>query len=290
MLATSGCIVVGARDMWDLITGHASVKRFMPPAPRLNPACRLIPFFQIEQVDRLVRTQNRYQRSHSSMDKVPAILKAQDTQPSFSHHNSGTSMDTDSLVTPEHLRTGPDYQNSHLSSDQQSTRRFRQPTTINPDAIPTKVQSDGLLNAFLESYQAVSPLVHVPSFMRSYTGFWEAQAGELLPHVDSACISLLYATWLAGSVVITNANLVNIYPGRIRSVIAKDLYARVKQWLDRASYMRVPAIDSFTAFLISESIWLRGEGAINLGETKMLTAARRGAIDPLVSAMVLHHV
>ena len=63
---------------------------------------------------------------------------------------------------------------------------------------------------------------------------------------------------LAGSFVVSNHKWVGCFGEQSRERLSQDLYAKATQTLHRASYVRTPALDSFTAYLIAESIWLRG--------------------------------
>ena len=130
---------------------------------------------------------------------------------------------------------------------------------IDTETFPTKDRADCLIHAFIHNYQAIIPLVHVPSFLISYEKFWEA-GGVRAPktHPSPPFISLLYAVMLAGSFVVSSVKWVSDFGDQSREALSQELYAKATQALHQASYVRTPAIDSFTAYLIAESIWLRG--------------------------------
>lgn len=149
---------------------------------------------------------------------------------------------------------------SPVDTESPPTRRFRSPIAIDPSHFPTRSQCDCLVDNYLQSYQPVSPLVHVPTFMLRYHQFWEVPKGDLsTSHPHPAFISLLYAVLLAGAVCVSTHDFEESFGEQTRSMVTKELYTRTGQALRQAGYTKTPSLDSFTAFLISESIWLRGE-------------------------------
>ena len=148
--------------------------------------------------------------------------------------------------------------NSSHNSEGSKPNRFQAPTSFDFERLPPKPYSDLLVKGFLQGYQALSPLIHVPTFMKDYHRFWAAPTREENSfHPSAAFISLLYAILYAGSVVVSKT-IQEQFSEKPRQVVSQKLYELTMQALRQANYVRTPAIESFAAFLISQSTRLRG--------------------------------
>jgi hypothetical protein len=158
------------------------------------------------------------------------------------------------------IETAPLAPPSTNLNDPHPTSRFQTRATVDYSSFPTRSQCDFLLEIFLKNFQSVMPLIHVPTFLERYQIFWShAQGNQGQVQSTPAFLSLLYAILYAGSAVGSSSTLDVVFSYTSRAELSKDLYAKTTAALKRASFARTPAIDSFTAYMIAQSIWSREE-------------------------------
>ena len=218
---------------------------------------------QPETVDSLLKDQCRYHSRRSRFNEGCDFSSEESHPVPENRSSSSVSGSQGSLRTEHNFPASSRFSaatRERRREPEHRSRRHRAPISVDPRELPTRSQSQVLVEAYLRSFQSVSPLVNVPRFLHAYDTFWGKQSLDRPSfHEGPAFVALLYAVLLAGSIVIPAVELEARFGGRSRSQISRELYSHTVRILDDASYTRTPSIDSFTAFLISESIWLRGK-------------------------------
>lgn len=214
----------------------------------------------MEQVENYLRNQNRYGSVNLRSERVQAPL-AVPPPDSRSNDTLSTSSSDGGKGKPSIEPISDIFDHTPvLESGRIKSLKYQQPMIVDPDEFPTRSQSDCLVGVYLISYQALIPLVHVPSFLRAYELFWQTQGnGGSGRSANPAFVSLLSAILLAGSIAASNFEIKQVFGDKPQSELSRELYYSATSSLRKASFARTPSIDSFTAFLISQSIWLRGK-------------------------------
>jgi hypothetical protein len=135
--------------------------------------------------------------------------------------------------------------------------RFQRPMDIDISELPTRRQCDFLVEVFLESYHPINPVIHVPSFLTDYEAFW-GSVSEPSPRRNPASVSLLLAVLFVGCAIGPSSKMILHFSDTVRTELSQKLYRQTTKALKQASFARTPAIESFTAYLISQTVWYRG--------------------------------
>jgi hypothetical protein len=137
--------------------------------------------------------------------------------------------------------------------------RFQRPVNIDMSELPNKQQCDLLVEVFLESYHPINPVIHVPSFLADYEMFWASSAvSEPTPRLNLASVSLILAVLFVGSATGPSSKMNLHFSDIARADLSRNLYRQTTKALKQASFARTPAIESFTAYLISQTVWYKG--------------------------------
>ena len=217
---------------------------------------------QTDRIDDLLRSQNRYGHAEPETGawhglpegrQPPSLPRDPSSRNSEDANMSAVSNDEREDLLRRHPSHNPDGSKSN---------RFQAPKSIDFEQFPSRPYADMLVKGFLQGNQALSPLIHVPTFIKDYKKFWTAQTSEeSSSRPNAAFIALLYAILFAGSVAVSKTLQEPFCSGKPRQVVSQELYIHTMQALRQANYIRTPAIESFAAFLISQSIRLRGKSA-----------------------------
>jgi hypothetical protein len=144
------------------------------------------------------------------------------------------------------------------TSDGRSTRRFQSRTPFT-GYIPSREQSEELLNAYIDGYHCLVPLIHVPSFLERCDRFWLAVETSSLPTASDPFLSLFLAVCFAGSITYTSNKIASIFDGRAREDVATDLRQSAIKAIRGASFPRTPTLETLTAYIICQASWMRGK-------------------------------
>lgn len=126
--------------------------------------------------------------------------------------------------------------------------------------LPPKEQCVALLDCFMRGYHPMVPLIHIASFRRRYAIFWESQNMLNTPSPSfNAFISLMLAVIYAGSVVCPNSLTYAPRNGTSSQDISEYLYNLTVKALQLSHFPRSPTLDSYRAYLISQSVTMREE-------------------------------
>jgi hypothetical protein len=137
--------------------------------------------------------------------------------------------------------------------------RFQKPMKIDMSELPQRQQCDFLVEMFLESYHPINPVIHVPSFLADYDMFWMSSSiSESFPRPNPASVSLLLAVLFVGSATGPSSKINLHFSDTTRAELSQKLYRQTTKALKQASFVRTPAIESFTAYLISQTVWYKG--------------------------------
>jgi hypothetical protein len=143
-----------------------------------------------------------------------------------------------------------------------STSKFQKSININMSDLLQKEQCDFLIDVYLKSYHPISPVIHVPSFLDDYKRIWPSnETADHSPPLCPAFFSLLTAILFAGSEAASSSNIALYFGDITKTELSDKLYRQTVKALKEASFATTPAIESLTAYLISQTVWYRGEFA-----------------------------
>jgi Fungal specific transcription factor domain len=219
------------------------------------------------KLDELLQSQNRYEvalaeRVRGTVDD-PSSTSSERPQAAASRASAVKSYST----LPSRSAILAEYAGDYFApppADESTTvpcsARYQRPLVVSTSQFPKKWQCDYLVEVFITHYQPLAPVVHVPTFLKDYDIFYEGMAAAPQGYRAEPCfLSLVYAIMFAGSVISSSAGIAEHFPDRPRSEISKDLYNQTTRTLREASFTRVPSIDSFTAYLVAQTVWYREE-------------------------------
>lgn len=119
--------------------------------------------------------------------------------------------------------------------------------------LPTRTQSDILLTYFIEHINWIFQTVHVPTFRKEYSNFWDAEIEE----ADLIWMSLLFtiislsALYVPGDIV----ELVGMQRGSIRQYA--DTWHRVsRQALQAGGFEEKPTLTQLQTFSVTQLYWI----------------------------------
>ena len=128
--------------------------------------------------------------------------------------------------------------------------------------VPSRRQSNILLKGFMSGVQAISPVVHPPTFLRWYESFWEWYDGREYSEgklQNPSFIPLLYAIWYGGSVTISLKTIRAEFDVETRSSLSEPFHDEVTKWLKTISFPRSPSLHGLAAFLLVQTILSKEE-------------------------------
>lgn len=165
---------------------------------------------------------------------------------------SGTSSNAQEHLTGDGLASA-----SAWTEHQRRTNRFqyRQPSLISQ--LPPRQQCDLLVNSYIEGFHPLAPLVHLPTFKKSYENLWQTLAQPQSP-ASAGFVSLVLAIVFAGSVACPLKLIQASFPLKTHEETATALRERAIQAIRSSNFPSIPTLDSFAAYLICQGIWMRG--------------------------------
>ncbi|KAK2810520.1 hypothetical protein FQN49_008533, partial [Arthroderma sp. PD_2] len=130
------------------------------------------------------------------------------------------------------------------------------------DHVPTRQQSNILYKSFMSGVQAISPVLHPPTVLKSYQTFWNwftvyRKPGE--PYPNPSFIPLLYAIWYGGSVTVSLKTIHAEFNVETRSALTEPFHDEVTRWLKAISFPRSPSLNGLAAFLLVQTILSKEE-------------------------------
>ena len=193
------------------------------------------------QLDELLEGQNRYTRPSAG---APVDKKDQQTEQVDSFQSTALSEDLLSGLPA-------------WSPASSSSSRFQ---IEMPDAttnLPNKESCDILVDAFVNYYHPVAPLIHVPTFLDNYELFWQTRNnGPSTIRQDASFLALLFAILHAGAALCEADRLHGI--GSAED-LCREFYKSTTKALRFANFPRTPTIQSLAAYLVSQSLWMTGK-------------------------------
>ncbi|EFR04252.1 hypothetical protein MGYG_07260 [Nannizzia gypsea CBS 118893] len=212
---------------------------------------------EINELNQLLRNQNRSQ---------PPVIP----QPDLSDGGN------DTLTPPVHKRDESDAQvQQWLATHERNMHDsvlYPKPSTfalnLKPiladmlNHVPTRHQSNILYKAFMSGVQAISPVLHPPTVLKSYEEFWDwytvyRQPGN--PYPRPSFIPLLYAIWYGGSVTVSLKTIHAEFNLESRSALTEPFHDEVTRWLKTISFPRSPSLNGLAAFLLVQTILSKEE-------------------------------
>ncbi|KAK3678336.1 hypothetical protein LTR78_001633 [Recurvomyces mirabilis] len=133
----------------------------------------------------------------------------------------------------------------------------------NPDflrQLPSKRRCDALVEGYINGYHPMVPVIHVPSFHYRYEEFWRTRTDPDASTTASMSFAALLVTVLyAGSVACPSAVFSGATGAPAPEEAATQLHILALRALRLSNFPRTPTLDSFRAYLICQSTWMREE-------------------------------
>ena len=126
--------------------------------------------------------------------------------------------------------------------------------------LPSKRRCDALVEGYINGYHPMVPVIHVPSFRYRYEEFWRTREDPDASTTASMSFAALLVTILyAGSVACPSAVFSGATGAPAPEEAATQLHILALRALRLSNFPRTPTLDSFRAYLICQSTWMREE-------------------------------
>ena len=230
---------------------------------------------ELDQLNLLLRDQNRYVGAHGIGNKQCQDAEAQDgssfseeSHESLQHNSFHTAGDEDHHQKSQLRSNCPACQKSAfdkgmlLQMIDSHPSRFRRMDFDMLSGIPTETQSHILFRCWLSGVHGHCPMVHPPTVLEKYGQFWDWYnhgRGNGLPMPDPHCLPLLYAIWYAGSVSISIRGLREFFKGTKRAKLSAGFHDQVARGLALNGFPRVASLPDLAAFLMLQIIVAKEE-------------------------------
>ena len=202
-----------------------------------------------------------------SLEKDPFESGTQQTSATVSEQGSSISGNTASNNFAGIRTTIPYRVMGDLASPPptvRNTSRYQRHASIALlEPLPPKPLCDRLVDFYIAGYHPVVPVIHAPTFKIEYESFWKARSKDAALMQDTShFICLLLAVVFAGAVVCPNIDLLrDVLPKqpRSREELETDLHERASKALRKASFPRTPSLETFSAYMVIQTTWMRVE-------------------------------
>jgi hypothetical protein len=108
----------------------------------------------------------------------------------------------------------------------------------------------------------IIPLVHPPSFYKDYSEFWEwverKEDESLWPTSILRILPLIFAIFYGGSISCSAKELSEVFGSTPKASVNERLYNATTKSLGIVSFPRTSTIASLSAFLIVQTLMIRG--------------------------------
>lgn len=215
------------------------------------------------ELDELLSSQSRYHPIPvTPLNSDAGQENAASTQQSRSSRSSTTVTATKRLDTGmlgSHVELAGDiaqHPPANTPAAQVFTKTLAPNTSFLRD-LPVKEECDALLDAYINGYHPIVPLIHVAAFRRRYEQFWHQL---LLTNKTDAAQFLSFSALLVA--VLYGGSVSNPEPWRHQSTaehLPKRLHKLALKALRLANFPHTPTVDSFTAYLICQATEMREE-------------------------------
>lgn len=135
--------------------------------------------------------------------------------------------------------------------------------------LPPKETCDLLCKEYFVRVHAILPIIHGPSFEKQYRMLWLSWPNEFIENIRSGImaknpsfLALLYAVLFAASTTASAGALKPHFNGATTGSVSLTLLSLTKASLSLVSFPERPALDSLSAFLVSQNMLMREEEAI----------------------------
>lgn len=126
--------------------------------------------------------------------------------------------------------------------------------------LPSKPQMDVLVWAYMVGYHTMAPLFHGPSFLEDVHKFQGWMEGENQNFsLSLSFLSLLSAVVFAGAVICPRHQLERVFGQQKREELSSRFYRLAIRAIRLTNFPQAPSLQSMSAFLIVDNIWLREE-------------------------------
>jgi hypothetical protein len=126
--------------------------------------------------------------------------------------------------------------------------------------LPSRRRCDALLEGYINGYHPMVPLIHVPTFRYRYEQFWKTKDDPNATETASmAFAALMVAILYAGSVACPDAVSSGAVGAPQPEEAATHLHILALRALRLSNFPRTPTFDSFRAYIICQSTWMREE-------------------------------
>ncbi|KAK4554558.1 hypothetical protein LTR86_008413 [Recurvomyces mirabilis] len=212
---------------------------------------------EVSELDELLGNQARYLLQPSA-DGTENLSFERDE--GFTVLGGGVRLRSKDLTT--HLELGGDIV-AQLPAWSHNERTTSRTVARNPDflrQLPSKRRCDALVEGYINGYHPMVPVIHVPSFRYRYEEFWRTRTDPDASTTASMSFAALLVTVLyAGSVACPSAVFSGATGAPAPEEAATQLHILALRALRLSNFPRTPTLDSFRAYLICQSTWMREE-------------------------------
>lgn len=218
---------------------------------------------EVAELDDLLGSQSRYLMK-SAATKSPDDDELSESDSEDDQH-SRVGAEPSTLLDPgdpSHFRLVGDIVSNPpaFTPEQQVSTRT---VAHNPEflkQIPPKQLCDTLVDAYVTGYHPVVLLIHVPTFRIRYDEFWRGRnAPGAGGQTSMAFAALMLALLYAGSVACPERVEPMVEGDPEPEEVATRLHKLALRAIRLANFPRTPTLESFTAYLICQSTWMREE-------------------------------
>lgn len=214
--------------------------------------------YQMNELNQLLRDQNRSHAMSATDNHADESITD-----STARTPGDLSFDGDGVQVGGRPRREESLQNSMFFSPDESPSskdRLVEPEML--ENMPTKRQSHVLYKGFMSGVHAISPVVHPPTILKLYNGFWDwydysSYSGEPCP--DPSFVPLLYAIWYGGSVTVSMRTLQSEFNVSSRSGLLKTFNEEATRWLSKIRFPRSSSLQGLAAYLLVQTILSKEE-------------------------------
>ena len=228
---------------------YATLSPVSGPVLLMRSVCHTLAFrdinmIKVAKIDDLLRNQNRYETRSSDTDDEEGDMSSISDSLLSKGKNHPKSATGDILSRP------PSWNATSRSS------KFLRAFPNLESSLPSKLQCDVLLDAFIWNYHPIVPLVHIPSLKQENDAFWlPSNTKTKVDHLNTTYIPLLLAVWYAGSVVCSSEKYREAFPATTQLSVSTKLYKIACRGLRSINFPRTPTVESLTAYVWRCPAW-----------------------------------